>query len=199
MKERLLVLGALVGVVGVAGYVLWGGDEPPTGRAIGTGTTGEPGETPALWKALSKYESNHLRTWRGAFSNEAPAPMEVLEAWNELGYSITGQGGFWRKTVPDNWLDCPSSPGAPACKALQKAKPEIDGWDRFQKEIEGLSDAKAARFLEQNQEKMLGYLERFVPAEPSASGMEATGFFQEKLQGELTADPAAAIGADDDL
>ncbi len=195
MQQRILVIGALVALVGIAGFVVFTGEQDPTGRAIGAGANEAGAE---LWQSLAKYERNHLRTWRGAFDNQEPEAIEVLEAWSELAYSITGPGGFWRKTVPHSWLGCAALGNSPACKALDGSKGEFGKWDKFQEKVGNVSEGKAARFLGKNQAKMLDYIKRYVPDAPSASGMEATGFYTDKLEATL-GDPSAALGGDDDL
>ena len=166
---------ALLALVGVAGVVVYSTDQDPTGQA-----TGQSSAT-VLWSDMSNYEGSFLKSYRGAFGDEEPSAIEVLEAFNELGYAVTGHGGFWRKTVRDQWLGCEMNGESAACKDLEKALGELKDWDAFQEKVAGVSEAGAKRFLVRNHRKMRSYLKRYVPAEKSATSMEETGFYKSHL------------------
>ena len=86
---------ALAVLVGAAGVVIYKSDQDPTGQATGQSVT------TTMWSELSAFEGSFLKSYRGAFKGDAPEPVEVLEAFNELGYAVTGHGGFWRRPVRD--------------------------------------------------------------------------------------------------
>jgi len=180
---------ALAVLVGAAGVVLYMADQDPTGAATG------PSVTTNMWSELSAFESSFLKNYRGAFETESPEAVEVLEAFNELGYAVTGHGGFWRRTVRDQWLGCQVNAELAACKKLEQALGELDDWDAFQEKMGAVSDAGAKRFLARNHRKMRSYLARYVPAERSASGMEGTGFFKSHLAGAM--ESGASMEEDD--
>jgi hypothetical protein len=173
--KRLMPLFVLLLLVGSAGYIVYSTDQDPTGQATGQGAAA------ALWGDLSAYEGSFLKSYRGAFETERPQPMEVLEAFNELGFAVTGHGGFWRKTVRDQWLGCEMNAETAACKSLEKALSELNDWDAFQEKAANVSEAGAKRFLARNHRKMSAYLSRYVPAQKSASSMEGTGFYKSHL------------------
>ena len=173
--KRLMPLFALLLLVGSAGYIVLSTDHDPTGQATGQSAS------VALWADLSAYEGSFLKSYRGAFETERPEPMEVLEAFNELGFAVTGHGGFWRRTVRDQWLGCEMNAETAACKSLEKALGELADWDAFQEKVSNVSEAGAKRFLARNHRKMRAYLSRYVPAQKSATSMEATGFYNSHL------------------
>jgi hypothetical protein len=174
--KRLMPLFGLLLLVGVAGFIVFSVDNDPTGQATGQNST------LALWSDLSAYEGSFLKSYKGAFESEQPEPTEVLEAFNELGFAVTGHGGFWRKTVRDQWLGCQMNAETAACRSMEKALGELADWDAFQEKLAKVSDAGAKRFLARNHRKMNDYLERYVPAEKSATSMEQTGFYKAHLE-----------------
>ena len=179
--KRHLSIVALAVLVGAAGVILYQADQDPTGAATGQTVVA------TMWSDLSAYEGSFLSSYRGAFETESPEAMEVLEAFNELGYAVTGHGGFWRKTVRDQWLGCEINTETAACKQLEQALGELADWDQFQEKVANVSDAGAKRFLARNHRKMRSYLNRYVPAAKSATSMEETGFFKSHLAAAMKA------------
>ena len=136
-----------------------------------------------LWSQLGTYGSSHLRTWKDALSAPNPNARDILDAFNELGYMVTGPAGFWRKTVPEQWFGCQSTPDSVACATLAATSTgELAKWDAFQKEVSEVPDGKELAFLRKNHKRMMDYLETWVPRTPSMSDMQATGFYKEKLE-----------------
>jgi hypothetical protein len=136
----------------------------------------------AIWKKLGAYDDEYLKSWKGALADPDPAPRDVLDAFNELGFAVTGPAGFWRKTVPDQWFGCQAEPGTPPCKALSEAAAnELKAWDTFQAEIAALPDGQEAAFIGKHQKRMLDYFDTWVPDAPSMSAMKSTGFYKAKL------------------
>ena len=175
MKRQVSIV-ALAALVGAAVVILIQADQDPTGAATGQSVSA------TMWSDLSTYEKSFLKSYRGAFDVTSPEPIEVLEAFNELGFAVTGHGGFWRKKVHDQWLGCQANGEAAACKKLSQAVSEFEEWDAFQEKISKVSENGAKRFLARNHRKMRSYLNRFVPkGEPSMSSMEQTGFFKSQL------------------
>jgi len=184
MKQKLVVLGGLAVVVAAAGFLVLTHQQDPSGQAAGRSAQAEQ-----LWRAMSRYQNNYLRGWKHAFKSGNHSAMDVLDAFSELGYAVTGPGGFWRKDLPNGWLGCRRLPDSPPCEALADQSAELEKWDAFQGEIREVDEADARKFLETNHEKMLKYIERYVPSEPSASGMQSTPFYQENLAGAMETDP----------
>ena len=180
--KRLMPLFGLLVLVGAAGFFVYTSDHDPTGQATGQSSS------VALWSDLATYEGSFLKNYRGAFDAETPEPIEVLEAFNELGFAVTGHGGFWRKTVRDQWLGCEMNGETAPCKSLEKALGELADWDAFQEKASNVSEAGAKRFLARNHRKMSSYLTRYVPTEKSAKGMEETGFYKSHLAAAMKSD-----------
>ena len=175
MKVMALVLA--FGVAGACGGKSGSGDDP--GMAAGVASKRE---VLALWQRLSLYKASYLRSWSGALADPDPSPRDVLDAWNELGFAVTGPGGFWRKTVPESWFGCTADAGSAPCRALSAASDnELKAWDAFQADIGKVTDGQELQFLAKNQKKMTDYLDTWVPEAPSMSPMKATGFYKEKL------------------
>lgn len=189
MKQRLLVLAGLAAVVIAAVAIAFTQGSDPTGAAKGVDPANQ------LWERLSVFERSHLKAWKGTF-DETPEAMEVLDAFNELGFAVTGPAGFWRQTVPNNWLGCQQAGDSAPCKQLAKGSAEFASWDAMQEKIGTLEPREAKRYLARNHKKLAAYLDRYVPESPSASGMESTAFFQEHLQDALK---GTAPTAEDDL
>lgn len=165
-----------------------------TGLAAGAGSASK---ITAVWKQLAKYEDAYLKTWKGAFANPKPEPRDVLDAFNEVGYAVTGAGGFWRNKAKNQWFGCGSDGDTAICQALADHEAEFAKWDDFQKEISELADGKEKAFIARNHKKMLSYLKSYVPASPNESGMKATGFFKGSLAEALANGDVTA--SDDDL
>lgn len=162
------------------------GDEP--GMAAGVG---QRSQVVAVWKALAQYDSGYLKKWKDALADPDPTPRDVLDAFNEIGYAVTGPGGFWRNTVPKNWFGCENDPNTAVCQRLAKANSEdFKAWDAFQNEISDLPDGKEANFLAKNHKKMLDYLATYVPDSPNMSEMKRTAFFKSDLAQALEATAA---------
>jgi len=152
-------------------------DDP--GLAAGVGSKSN---VVALWKRLATYRTSHLRNWKDALADPDPSARDVLDAFNELGYSVTGPGGFWRKTVHDQWLGCVNEPTSGACKTLAAANDGVlKEWDAFQADIGKVGDGQELAFLLKHHKRMNEYLDTWVPESPNMSAMKETGFYKEKL------------------
>lgn len=193
--KQVRVIVSLVVAVATVGFLVWRYGGEPAGLA--TGST----KAQVLWSHLEPYTDSYLKAYAGAFDDQPPTPIDVLEAFNELGYTVTGPGGFWRATVPNQWMGCKVNVELPACKALAKLEPELKKWDAFQAKIDGLSPKKASRFLAANQKKMVRYLDTWVPRAKSETGMKATKIYAQKLSSSFDAGMSASggLGDGDDL
>lgn len=191
--RRLITTLALCTVLPIAAC---GGKSQPDDEAGMAAGVGSKQSMLALWQKLGAYGTVYLKTWKDAFADPDPSARDVLDAFNELGFAITGPGGFWRKTVPDQWFGCGAEPGTPPCKALQAASEgELKTWDGFQSEIAKLPDGQELAFITKHHKRMLGYIDTWVPDAPSMTAMKETGYFKEKL--ERTIGVTATDGAGD--
>lgn len=137
----------------------------------------------AVWTKLGTYQGPYLKNWSGAFDQEAGSPTEVVDAFNELAFSVTGPTGFWRKTLPNQWLGCRNHADSAPCQKLVKATGELQKWDKVQKKLSKMSSGKARHFLSKNQRQIMAYFDNYVPSEINASSMKATAFYKKHLQG----------------
>lgn len=177
MNRRVLVPLAVGGLVLLVFGSIWLVQRNPNGSASGTRDA-----SAALWQRLSSYQDSYLGAWREAFDGGQPDPTDVLDAWNEVATKVTGPTGFWRQTVPNQWFGCPDDPTVPMCRTLGNLGPELAAWDTLQEEIGALEPGKERAFLAKNADRMLRYLDTYVPETPSDSGMRETAFFREKLE-----------------
>lgn len=153
------------------------------GEEAAFGTLGGNG-TAEVWAQLGTYQASYLKTWKGAFGDSGSA-NDVVDAFNELAFAVTGPTGFWRDTLPKKWLGCENNQESEPCVQLGKALPELEKWDSVQKKLSNMSEKKAAKFLNRNRTRMLTYFEHYVPQDTSASAMKATGFYKAHLEGVL--------------
>ena len=153
------------------------GEEAAFGTAGGNGIA-------EVWTRLGSYQSSYLKTWKDAFGDDGSA-NDVVDAFNELAFAVTGPTGFWRDTLPKKWLGCENNKDSEPCMQLGKALPELEKWDSIQKKLSNMTEKKAAKFLNRNRTRMLTYFEHYVPQDPSAGAMKATGFYKAHLEGVL--------------
>ncbi len=174
MKKNLVTLSVLAVMVGAAVIFVMQNPSDPSGHATGINKT-------TLHSKLLQHEDTHLSAWSSALQDESPAALDILEAWSELAYKVTGKSGFWRDTVQNQWMGCEMEPGAPACRKLSKMASEFKEWEEIQQKIETLSERSARRFLRRNGKKLADYVDRYVPADMSDSGMRSTGLYKDSL------------------
>lgn len=154
-------------------------------ETLAFGTGGANGVT-QVWQRLSTYQDSYLKTWRGSWDEGGAAnPSEVVDAFNEVAFAVTGPNGFWRNTLPKNWLGCEANPDSPPCTRLGAANSELARWDGIQARLSRLSPGRATRFLNRNRAKIIAYFDTYVPMAPNASAMKETGFYQSTLDGVL--------------
>jgi hypothetical protein len=191
--KQVRVIMSLLVAVSTVGFLIYQYGGEPAGLA--TGST----KAQTVWNHMEPYTNSYLKAYSGAFDEQPPTPMDVLEAFNELGYSVTGPGGFWRTTVPNQWMGCQINGELPACKALSALEPDLKKWDTFQSKIDGLSPKQASRFLAANHKKMVRYLDTYVPSAKSETGMKATSVYTKKLAQAFETTSASSLGNGDDL
>lgn len=189
MKRTAIVVTALALVVSGAAWLVLSQQGEPTGQAVGKRTS-------PVWAALGEHAEMWLPNWSDALAEPPTSPLDVVEAWNELAYAVTGKTGFWRKQVAGEWLGCggdlgealdedlDDDEGAP-CAGFAALEQELASWDKLQAQARDLEERRARAFLRRHEKKMLEYMKRYVPAEPSASAMRTTGAFNQHLAGLL--------------
>ena len=139
MKKNLAVISILAVMIGVSVAFVMKNPADPSGHATGISKG-------ALHSKLMVYEDSHLSAWAGALQEESPQALDVLEAWSELAYKVTGKSGFWQETVKDQWFGCEMEPDEPACRKLRKLSGEFEKWETVQQKIETLSERSARRY-----------------------------------------------------
>jgi hypothetical protein len=155
----------------------------PTGRATGERPSKE---ALALWETLARYEQPYLATWDERFAGQPADALEVLAGFNELASGVTGFGGLWRKTVPNDYFGCVADPETPICQRLAAATKNFERFDALQQAILDLeTDRDAQKFLAKNAALLREYLDTYVPADRSFSAIQATPFFAQNLASAL--------------
>ena len=181
MNKPLTWMG-LIAIVGAAGYVLYNSDGELAGHATGVNSAKEE-----VWNELSLLEDSYLKEWGDAFDDGKPSAIDVLEAFNEVGFAVTGEGGLWRNKVPNQWLGCKGDAETAPCKAISSHEETFAEWDEFQESISTLNERKARRFLAKNKRKILGYLANYVPVGKTNREIESTPFFSNAIKPTLDA------------
>ncbi len=164
-----------------------GPDQPsPEAKPEVPASTGLPEDAKTAAQRLARrlldLSDPYLMAWRERLDVAEPDAMEVLEAFNELAFQVSGAGGFWRKTVHQDWFGCPSAPSSEQCVKLAKAEPALVAADRLQHEIGNLAHSRAASWLRRNEQRLVTYLEDLVPKQTSFTAMKETSFYQAFLQ-----------------
>ena len=163
-----------------------GGDTPaaaPGGAPVmGAGLSGRDAAT-ELWLRLATYRESFLSSWsEGAFETPKPRAMTVLKAFAQVVDQVTGPSGFWRDRVPNELLACHSNPDDQVCEGLDQAHADFAEWDELARDIGRLDATRADVFLARNHERMVTYLDTYVPSQASEAGMKQTAFFDQKLK-----------------
>jgi len=183
MRKALIGV-AVVAVVAVAVWAVMNYPPKPAGKA--TGSVVKPkaarGMQKALWEELAQHEDAFLDAYAEQFQAMPNEAQEVLAAYSELSYQITGFGGLWRKTVPDKYFGCAANDHMPICKKFKQVHNSFSKWDKLQEQIMELDTEKQARkFLKKNGKELQEYIRYYVPKDESFSAVQATPFFSENL------------------
>ena len=180
MNKKFLVGGAVgLGIIGAVALLMTVGSNP-TGQATGSRDRKAVGKTvkQAVWNDLAAHEDTYLAAYTDYFQEGDTDPLELLSAFNELAFQITGAGGLWRDTVPNKFFGCQANEDFEICVQLKKAEETFARWDAFQDAAAGIdSTFKATKFITGRGDEMQEYLRTFVPANESLSAVQATPFF----------------------
>jgi len=189
MNKMKLAVGAAVLVVVVAAVwtvVNW----PPFGAGKATGSLVKPkagkAMTQAMWTELSKHQESFLTAYADQFQAMPDDAEEVLAAFSELSFQVTGPGGLWRKTVPNKYFGCEANEELPICGKFKAMEKTYSKWDQLQQQMMDLDSPKqASAFLKDHEKEIREYLETFVPSDESFSAVQATAFFEKNLASAL--------------
>ena len=131
-----------------------------------------------IWRKLAVFKSPYLSAWAPQLRGPAPTEAEVLECLNELMVQVFGPTGFWRKTVPIEWLGCHTDPDSDVCGKAVKAGKALAPYDRLQRAMARVSRPAAKAYLAGHATQIETYLDDVVPLQPSLSGMKTTSFYK---------------------
>ncbi len=179
-RQKIVIAIVLVTFVATGLAALFVGGPPrPQVRTSGASVAGGAEASAALWTRMAK-----LRVWlpsfEEAFKDSEPEAKTVLSAFAVLADKLAGPKGFWRETVPNEILDCARAE-QPVCKKLAEAMPELTDGEAMARAIGRLDSTRAELFLSRNAEALLTWVDIFAPTEPTAQGMRATTFWEQKL------------------
>jgi hypothetical protein len=127
-----------------------------------------------------------LRAWQDELQRAtAPHAHEVLDAFVEVVVHSTGPGGFWRKTAPRVWFGCNFEPLRPVCQRLAGDRADFERWDRIAQHLARLPLGAADGYLDAQLQNLLAYLDTYAPVAPTPTGVEATGYYRQRLAPDL--------------
>ncbi len=139
----------------------------------------------ALWAQLKPYDTTYLKVWKNQLAADPGSAVQTVDAFLELALQVTGPGGFWRKTVPGQWLGCEANPETAPCLKMAAMTAELAQWDPLIDTLQKLEPAAAQKFVQKNLAKLNAYLTTYVPDAPNPEGMKKTPFFQKHLAAAL--------------
>lgn len=181
MKRTLLITAGLTALVAVGILLAWLRPDP-TGMAIGRLRPAERQMYMKLWGAMEPAGRSYLRAWSDELADPPEDPMQLVDAFNELAFAVTGPAGLWRKTVPNNFFGCPADPDSPPCRSLKNAATDFKRWDRLQAKLgEVESPSQARRALKKHGKEMEEYLRTMVPRSEGLEALQGTPFFAKTL------------------
>ena len=123
-----------------------------------------------------------VRSWRDKLEAPALEPIDVLDALAELMVLATGPTGLWRKTMPQEWFGCRQAPDSAQCKRLTEMETDFRKADALHDEVTRVGRPQAGGWLRRNDDRVINYLETYVPTEPSLSGIQATPLYTNRLR-----------------
>lgn len=184
MNKKLLIGGAVGASIAAALILVLTLGTGPTGQATGSKVRKADKKTvkQAVWNELASHEDTYLAAYADYFQEGDTDALELLGAFNELAYQVTGSGGLWRDTVPNKYFGCQMNADFEICVELERAEETFAKWDAFQRQASEVdSSHQAARFILRNGDQMQEYLQTFVPANESLSAVQDTPFFGQKF------------------
>jgi len=180
MNKKILIGGLVVACIAAAVALVSVLGVDPSGMATGSKVRKSVRETvkQAVWNELAAHEETYLTAYADYFQEGDKDPLEMLSAFNELAYQVTGAGGLWRDTVPNKYFGCQVNEDFKICIELKKAEETFARWDAFQsRAAEVDTSSRARKFIYRHGDEMREYLRIFVPGNESLSAVQATPFF----------------------
>ena len=160
--------------------------EDPAGQATGSMTKADQKAVQGMWTELERFDSSYLEAYSELLSEKPDDPVELLNAWSEVVYRVTGHGGFWRDTVPNKYFGCKVMDHKKICRELGRLEASFRKWDTLQNDIQSLETPRQARrFLRLHKDEMHDYLHRYVPPKENLTSAMETPLFKESLAGVL--------------
>ncbi len=134
------------------------------------------------WDTLETRCAVYLEAYEELFDERPDDALEVLAAFNEVAYRVTGPGGLWRRDVPGTFFGCPFNDHLPICRRFVELESLFTEWDEMQQRIEEIDSERAARrFLREHGDGLIEYLEYYVPAAVNLSGVLSTSLFTQRI------------------
>lgn len=184
MKKKVFIGGAVAASVIAAVILVVALGSGPTGQATGSKVrkSGKRTVKQEVWTDLASYEDSYLSAYAEYFQEGDTDPLELLSAFNELAFQVTGAGGIWRDTVPNKFFGCQANADFEICIEFKKADAFLTKWDAFQEQAAAVdSRFTAGKFIVRHGAKMREYLHTFVPENESLSAVQATPFFTRRF------------------
>jgi hypothetical protein len=136
----------------------------------------------SLWEAMARHEDTYLGAYAEQFRTKPEDAMELLTAFTELVYNVTGHGGLWRKTVPQKYFGCSSNSHMPICRKFEQLQANFVEWDKLQEAIMDIeTESQAREFLQAHGKELREYIKEYVPENESFSAVQKTPFFSKNL------------------
>ncbi|MFH1530570.1 MAG: hypothetical protein ABIK09_07535 [Pseudomonadota bacterium] len=184
MDRRLLIGGAVGACIAAAIILVLTLGADPTGQATGSKVRKSDKDTvkQTVWNELASHEDTYLTAYADYFQEGDTDALELLSAFNELAFQVTGEGGLWRDTVPNKYFGCQANDDFEICVELRRAEETFAKWDAFQRQASELdSGFQATKFIVRHGDEMREYLRTFVPANESLSAVQNTPFFAQNF------------------
>ncbi len=182
--KKVLIGGAVAASLAAVIILVVALGSGPTGQATGSKVrkSGKKTVKQEIWTDLAAYEDSYLSAYADYFQEGDTDPLELLSAFNELAFQVTGAGGIWRDTVPNKFFGCQMNEDFEICIEFEKAEASLAKWDAFQeKAAEVDSGFTATKFIVRHGAEMREYLQTFVPENESLSAVQATPFFASRF------------------
>ena len=136
----------------------------------------------AIWERLKKYDKSYLVRWAPVFRRESRYASDLIDAWNDLGYTMTGPDGLWRTKVPNEWLRCDKNPTQKACQALIAHEPIFKEWDVFQEKISRTEPRRGGSFLLAHVDDLEQHMDTYLMEAPTREAMMEPRFYKEQMR-----------------
>lgn len=144
--------------------------------------SGVPGVQRDLCQRLDGYTGAYLLGWKSKLHVAKPDPVDLLQSFAELIAQVTGPGGFWRKTVPQQWYGCAADASTAPCQRIAAATSDFKKYDQLAELLVGVPPGQASAWLQRHNRQLLDYLDAYVPEAANLTGAQGTAFYKSRLQ-----------------